>query len=86
MEDNHDSRRMLETLLRLDGYEVRSAGDGEEGLAVILEVRPDLALVDIGLPGLSGYDLARKVRATPEAATVCLVALTDTAARRIRPA
>ena len=64
VEDNPDSRRMLETLLRLEGCEVRSASDGEEGLAAILEVRPDLALVDIGLPGLSGYDVARKMRAS----------------------
>jgi two-component system, chemotaxis family, CheB/CheR fusion protein len=76
VEDNRDSRRMLETLLRLDGCEVRSAGDGEEGLKTILETRPELALVDIGLPGLSGYDLARKVRASLDHAAVRLVALT----------
>ena len=76
VEDNRDSRRMLETLLRLDGCEVKSAGDGEEGLAAILENRPDLALVDIGLPGLSGYDLARKVRASFGTGSIRLVALT----------
>ena len=76
VEDNPDSRRMLEALLRLEGCEVHAAGDGEEGLAAIFEVRPSLALVDIGLPGLSGYDVARKVRASATAPRVRLVALT----------
>ncbi|MGC8638248.1 MAG: chemotaxis protein CheB [Isosphaeraceae bacterium] len=76
VEDSNDSRRMLETLLRLEGCEVKSAGNGEEGLSTILESRPDLALVDIGLPGLSGYDLAREVRRQPGNESIRLIALT----------
>ena len=76
VEDNDDSRRMLETLLRLEGCEVFTARNGEEGLDQLREKRPALALVDIGLPGLSGYDVARQVRNDPQIAGTQLVALT----------
>src|SRR5690606_23271173 len=49
-------------LLEFDGHEVFEAEDGERGLATILEHRPDVALLDIGLPGLDGYAVARAVR------------------------
>ncbi|MBL8800170.1 MAG: PAS domain-containing protein, partial [Planctomycetia bacterium] len=62
VEDNDDSRRMMESMLRMDGHEVHAARDGREGLAAILRERPQLALVDIGLPILDGYELARQVR------------------------
>jgi two-component system, chemotaxis family, CheB/CheR fusion protein len=76
VEDNPDSRRMLETILRLDGYHVTTAEDGRLGLRMILEERPEVALVDIGLPELNGYDLARKVRERLDDEQTCLVALT----------
>jgi len=62
VEDNADSRKMLEAFLRLDGYKVRAAKDGCEGLETILAEKPDVALIDIGLPGLDGYQVCRKVR------------------------
>ena len=51
-----------EALLEAMGFRVTSAGTGEDGLRRILEQPPDLALVDLGLPGLTGYEVARKVR------------------------
>jgi chemotaxis methyl-accepting protein methylase/signal transduction histidine kinase/chemotaxis response regulator CheB len=62
VEDNDDGRRMMESILKMDGHEVHAARDGREGLATILRERPHLALVDIGLPVLDGYELARQVR------------------------
>jgi two-component system CheB/CheR fusion protein len=76
VEDNDDSRRMLETILKLEGHEVRAARDGEEGLAAIHRDPPTVALVDIGLPNLDGYELARRVRASENGKAVYLVALT----------
>lgn len=76
VEDNADARETLQLLLELDGHRVRVAGDGEEGLAAIEEHRPQIAFVDIGLPRVDGFELARRVRARSEHAAVRLIALT----------
>lgn len=76
VEDNVDSRETLRDLLQLWGHEVDVAPDGAAGLAALVSHPPDVALVDIGLPGLSGYDLSRQIRAEGIAETVRLVALT----------
>lgn len=62
VEDNEDTRVALEAVLELDGHEVRACGDGAEGLRLLLAQRPDVGVIDIGLPGLSGYELARESR------------------------
>jgi len=76
IEDNSDSRRMLEAMLKLDGYVVHSEADGQAGLAAILKNRPRVALIDIGLPNLNGYDVAKRVRSVMSRDEVCLIALT----------
>jgi two-component system CheB/CheR fusion protein len=76
VEDNPDSRRMLEAMLKLDGYDVRSAADGKEGLTMIRMLRPHFALIDIGLPELDGYQVAKQVRADPACDETMLIALT----------
>ncbi len=63
VEDNADIRDTLAELLTLDGYRVEGAGDGPQGLNRILAVRPEVALIDVGLPGFDGYEVARRVRA-----------------------
>jgi two-component system CheB/CheR fusion protein len=62
LEDNDDSREMLSTLLKLDGHQVSVASDGRVGLEMILHQRPDVAIVDVGLPQMSGLEVAREVR------------------------
>ncbi len=76
VEDNPDSRDLLESLLKMDGYTVTAVPDGASGLEAIRSDHPDVALVDIGLPGIDGYDVARRVRANLTDRPVRLVALT----------
>jgi len=63
IEDNEDAMNALRSLLELDGHTVHAANDGEHGLASLLALRPDVAVVDIGLPGIDGFEIARKSRA-----------------------
>jgi CheY-like chemotaxis protein len=67
---------MLHDLLRLWGHEVDAAADGLTGLEKIKAVRPDVALVDVGLPGMNGYQIAQAVRATARGGKIRLIALT----------
>jgi two-component system CheB/CheR fusion protein len=76
IEDNCDVRDMLEMLLRLNGYQVLIASDGAMGLSIIEREHPDVALIDIGLPKLDGFEVARRVRANAANSGVLLVALT----------
>ncbi len=76
VEDNHDARAMLVYLLKHDGHDVRAAGDGHAAIAAAESFVPELVFLDIGLPGLDGYAVARQLRATPRTADALLVALT----------
>ena len=62
VEDNQDVRDLLRLKLRRLGHEVHAVGDGVAGVQTIVDHRPDLALVDIGLPGIDGYEVASRVR------------------------
>jgi two-component system, chemotaxis family, CheB/CheR fusion protein len=75
VEDNPDSRETLQHLLELSGYRVIAAASGREGLMAIKSERPEIAIIDIGLPGMNGYEVARELRADG-AAKSYLVALT----------
>ena len=75
VEDNADAADMLRTALELDGHQVWVARDGQAGVAAAVAEPPDIMLVDIGLPGLDGYDVAREVRSAL-GRRVRLVALT----------
>ena len=76
VEDIDDNREMLQAILELDGHDVISAMDGEAGCDAILQHRPHVALIDIGLPGMDGYEVARRVRRDPACKQVRLIALT----------
>jgi signal transduction histidine kinase/ActR/RegA family two-component response regulator len=75
IEDNADGREMLREMLEVEGHQVRVAEDGPSGLEMAWSARPDVALVDIGLPGLDGYEVGRRIRAKL-GTSVRLVALT----------
>ena len=76
VEDNCDSRTMLKSLLAMDGHLVDTAGDGVEGLDLIQRTKPQIALIDIGLPELDGFELARRLRSDEANSQVFLTALT----------
>ena len=76
VEDNADARDMLLALLTLERHDVCTAVDGPAGVDAALQLRPDVALIDIGLPGLNGYEVARRIRATEAGRTMKLIALT----------
>ena len=75
-EDNADAREMLRILLGHAGHDVHEADSGPSALAAVTTVRPDVALIDVDLPGFDGYEVARRVRARPELAGTWLVAVT----------
>jgi PAS domain S-box-containing protein len=76
VDDNLDAAESLVALLEVLGHETRAAHDGVEGLEAAREFLPDLVLLDIGLPGMSGYEVARAIRRTPALRQVVLIALT----------
>jgi CheY-like chemotaxis protein len=76
IEDNRDAREMFRMMLELAGHEVLEAEEGVGGLELLKASRPDVAVIDVGLPGLNGYEIARRFREEPDADGVMLVALT----------
>ncbi|MEM9186579.1 MAG: chemotaxis protein CheB [Planctomycetota bacterium] len=76
VEDNLDASKMLAFLLEDAGYEVTIAHDGNQGLELIRSTRPDAAIIDVGLPGMNGYELAQALRSDPEHSELFLVAVT----------
>jgi signal transduction histidine kinase/ActR/RegA family two-component response regulator len=75
IEDNADSREMLRSMLELEGHRVDVAEDGSAGLEAARSARPDVAMIDIGLPGLDGYEVGRRIR-SELGSSVMLIALT----------
>ncbi len=75
VDDNEDAADSLATLLDVMGYQVRVAYDGPEAIEAADAFRPEVGLLDIGLPRLSGYDIARHIRST-RGENVLLVAIT----------
>jgi CheY-like chemotaxis protein len=75
VEDNADAREALRVLLELEGHAVEAAAEGQEALEILRTKAPDVALVDIGLPGIDGCEVARRARALDGRRPV-LIALT----------
>ena len=65
-DDNRDAAESLAIILRLEGHEVELAHDGVAALRSFEQRRPDVALLDIGMPNANGYEVARQIRAAPE--------------------
>jgi len=76
VDDNVDTATSLELLLRDSGYDVRTAYDGPIALQAALDYRPNVVLLDIGLPGLDGYEVAKRIRQQPALQNAVLVAMT----------
>ena len=76
VDDNVDAAASTALLLRFLGHEVETAHDGKSALTAAASFHPEVALLDIGLPGMNGYDLAQALRACPEHRELVLVALT----------
>ncbi|HET9226202.1 MAG TPA: ATP-binding protein [Thermoanaerobaculia bacterium] len=76
VEDNHDGRESLRDLLELWGHEVETAANGPDGVDAALSSLPDVALIDIGLPGLDGNEVAQRIRAALDGDTMALIAMT----------
>jgi PAS domain S-box-containing protein len=76
IEDSHDARESLRLLLESQGHQVSEASDGTRGVAAALAEQPEVVLIDLGLPGLTGYEVARALRATPYGKSATLIAVT----------
>jgi CheY-like chemotaxis protein len=76
VEDNPDARETLRLLLELEGHRVAAAGTGERAIELALETKFTVALIDIGLPDVDGYQVARRIRASGVGDQMLLIALT----------
>jgi two-component system CheB/CheR fusion protein len=76
VDDNADAAESICVYLTMEGHDVRTAHDGETALEIAEAFLPEVVVLDIGLPGLNGYDVARELRARPKTAHALLIALT----------
>jgi CheY-like chemotaxis protein len=84
VEDNDDVRLLMGEVLESWGHEVRQASTGAVGVDLILQQRPDIAFIDIGLPDMDGYELARRISSALGTAKPLMVALSGFSQRRDR--
>lgn len=76
VDDNIDAAESLAQLLELSGHQVRTAADGNNAVKMAQEFLPEVVFCDLGLPGMSGYDVARELRLLPAGQDIVLAALT----------
>ncbi len=84
VEDDDSISNVVELNLRLDGYEVFLAADGEEGLAMVEEVRPDLVILDVMMPRMDGWEVLMRLRRQPETRDIPVIMLTAMGDERSR--
>lgn len=77
IEDNEENRYLVTFLLKAHGYEVFHAATGPDGIVLAGQVRPDLILLDIQLPGMDGHEVARTIKKDPELRSIPIVAVTS---------
>jgi CheY-like chemotaxis protein len=76
VDDNEDAAESLQRILEIYGHTVRAVGDGSAALEALETFRPSVVLLDIGLPDVDGYEVARRIRATRHGHNICLCAIT----------
>jgi CheY-like chemotaxis protein len=76
VDDHQDSAELLATILEIEGHLTRIAYDGQSAIAYAIEFRPDAILLDIGLPDMNGYELARRLREEESVADSRMIAVT----------
>ena len=76
VDDNAANLKLARVILTSEGYEVRTAGDAEEALAVLRDYEPALILMDVQLPGMDGLELTRRLKSDPKTRGIAIVALT----------
>lgn len=84
VDDNEDARALLAGLLAAHGYEVEMAGEADDALQIATRFRPQVVVLDIGLPGIDGWELARRLRGIAGLEQIRLVALTGYGSERDR--
>lgn len=84
VDDNTDSVETMATLIRLSGHEIAVAHDGETALEKATSFQPEIVLLDVGLPGMDGYEVAERLRAIPENKKLVIVALTGYGKEEVR--
>ncbi|MEN9846909.1 MAG: hypothetical protein RIS36_2056 [Pseudomonadota bacterium] len=82
IDDNTSGAQTLSMLLDLDGYKVSIANCGKDALDRLSEIKPAIILLDIGLPDMSGYEVARQIRAMPDGGNVTIMAVTGWGSER----
>jgi diguanylate cyclase (GGDEF)-like protein len=76
VDDDRDICRSIEVILRLEGYDVRVAHEGEDALTQATRIQPDLVLLDMMMPGIDGYEVTKRLRHDPRTATASIIMLT----------
>jgi CheY-like chemotaxis protein len=84
VDDNIDAAQTLSSLLEIAGHQTMVAHDGYQGLQITEQFNPEVIFLDIGMPGMNGYEVARAVRKTPGMETVIIIALTGWGAEQDR--
>jgi CheY-like chemotaxis protein len=84
VDDNRDSVETLSMLLRIKGHDAQIAQSGEEAMAAADQYQPHLVVLDLSLPGMDGYEVARQLRRRPYGANLVLVALTGWSGREVQ--
>jgi len=77
VDDSPSVRETIAFILESEGFDVRTAANGEEGLALVTDLRPKVVLTDAMMPGLDGFDLCRRLKSNPDLAGICVIMLTS---------
>lgn len=84
VEDSHVIQRLIEVCLRPAGFDVEMRHDGPTGLEAALEMKPDLVILDVGLPGMDGWEVLAEIRSSEDAADLKVMVLTAHAQEEVR--